>query len=69
MLEVTMEIEEENVTVNWLMYKSYEFQRINAPDVELERWRKIYFHQEDYEKIYQELRKKESVHKDILVRT
>lgn len=39
--------------LEWLMYKSYAFQRDNAPDIEPNRWRKIYFNQELYEKIYQ----------------
>lgn len=47
--------------INWLMYKSYEFQRDNSPHIEAERWRKLYLYQEEYEKIYQALRRKNEV--------
>lgn len=41
-------------TLNWLMYRSYEFNRDRSPHVEPSRWRKLYLNQETYEKIYQE---------------
>lgn len=44
----------ESETINWLMYHSYEFNRDRSPDINPERWRKIYFNAETYEKIYQE---------------
>ena len=40
--------------LNWLMYRSYEFNRERSPDIEPERWRKLYFNADAYEKIYQE---------------
>ncbi len=45
--------------VNWLMYKSYEFQRENSPHIKPERWKEIYLYQELYEKIYQARRKED----------
>lgn len=55
--ELSVQIEEENICVNWLMYKSYEFQRDNAPSIKAERWRLLYINQEIYEKIYQNIRR------------
>ncbi len=62
MFESTIEIGEESLTVNWLMYKSYEAQRDTVPNVAAERWKKIYINQPDYERVYQELNRR-SVHK------
>jgi hypothetical protein len=31
-----------SVTIDWLSYRSYEFNRLNRPDIEYYRWRKIY---------------------------
>lgn len=56
MMNKTYLIGDEEITVNYLMYKSYEFQRSSCPDVDPERWRKLYFYQENYEKIYQTLK-------------
>lgn len=39
--------------VDWLMYRSYEHNRDRSPDIEAERWRKIYINAQDYEIIYQ----------------
>ena len=73
MFEVTVQLEKEELEVNWLMYKSYEAQRKNAPNVEVHRWKRIYFHQSDYEKIYQEIHsvhsESHSVHKGLTLRT
>lgn len=60
MFEVMVDLEYEELEINWLMYKSYEAQRDNAPNVEVERWKKIYINQPDYEKVYQATH---SVHK------
>jgi len=46
--------EEEEQTVDWLMYRSYEFNRDRSPEIEPSRWRAIYYNQETYEKIYQQ---------------
>ena len=51
--EATIERREGSLCIDWLMYKSYEFQRNNAPQITPERWRRLYFNQEVYEKIYQ----------------
>lgn len=51
-------IDDTEQAVDWLMYRSYEHNRNLSPEVEPERWRKIYFNQETYEKIYQELKEK-----------
>lgn len=39
-------------TVDWLMYRSYEFNRLRSPQIEPERWRALYINQETYEKIF-----------------
>jgi hypothetical protein len=44
----------DNVAIDWLMYRSYEFNRTRSPHVKPESWRKIYFNAETYEKIYQQ---------------
>lgn len=46
-------IDEEERTIDWLMYRSYEFNRLRSPDIEPERWRALYLNQETYEKIFQ----------------
>ncbi len=73
MFEVVIHLEKESIEINWLMYKSYEAQRNNAPEVEVHRWRKIYIHQAAYEKVYQENHSVHSefgsVHKRLLLRT
>ena len=43
----------EEKDVDHLMYKSYEAQRINAPHIEPELWRKLYVFAGEYEQIYQ----------------
>jgi len=48
--------------INWLMYKSYEFQRTTSPEVKPERLRKLYINSKAYEEIYQ-LLKNGAVHK------
>ncbi len=63
--EVSIKLEEENLCVNWLAYKSYEFQRDNAPSVSPIRWRKVYIFQQDYEKVYQAFRAGNSVHMEL----
>lgn len=45
-------IEETTNSVDWLMYRSYEFNRLRSPEIEPERWRRLYFYQETYEKIF-----------------
>lgn len=35
-----------------MMYRSYEHQRNVHPEIEPEKWRKLYLNQEKYEKIY-----------------
>lgn len=47
-------IDEIEHTVDWLMYRSYEFNRLRSPQIEPERWRALYINQETYEKILQE---------------
>lgn len=60
--DIEVELANETLTINWLMYKSYEAQRENAPLVPAERWKSVYLFQEDYEKVYQEWH---SVHKEV----
>ncbi|KKM91045.1 hypothetical protein LCGC14_1232520 [marine sediment metagenome] len=55
--EVLFYLDGKNHLINWLMYKSYEYQRDSFPDVESSRWRRLYFNQSIYEKIYQEYRR------------
>ncbi len=73
MFEVVVQLEKEALEINWLMYKSYEAQRNNAPNVEVKRWRKLYIHQSKYEKVYQEAhsvhKKLDSIHKEYSLRT
>ncbi len=57
-----IELSDETLTINWLMYKSYEFQRDNAPNVSAERWQSVYLFQEDYEKVYQD---RHSIHMEV----
>jgi len=40
------------LTVDWLMYQSYAFNRQISPHVAPERWRALYYYQDIYEKIY-----------------
>lgn len=49
-----LDIEGSTQAIDWLMYRSYEFNRDRSPDIAPERWRQIYYNQEVYEKIYQE---------------
>jgi hypothetical protein len=42
------------LVIDWLMYRSYEFNRDRSPHVEAERWRAIYLSADTFEKIYQE---------------
>jgi hypothetical protein len=44
---------DEAIVIDWLMYRSYEFNRDRSPEIEPQRWRKIYFNADLYEKIYQ----------------
>lgn len=46
-------LEKEQICVDWLIYRSYEANRLNSPHIEPARWRKLYLNQEIYEKIYQ----------------
>lgn len=73
MFEVTIQLEKEELEVNWLMYKSYEAQRNIAPNVEPHRWKRIYINQSDYEKVYQSIHSVHSefrsVHKRLVLRT
>ncbi len=39
--------------IDWLMYRSYEFNRSRSPYIPAESWRKIYINAETYEEIYQ----------------
>lgn len=41
------------VEIDWLMYRSYEFQRDNSPKIEAKEWKRLYYNQEIYEEIYQ----------------
>lgn len=61
MFDIMVDLEDETLEINWLMYKSYEAQREDSPDVEPKRWKRLYFFQGDYEKVYQAV--KYSVHK------
>lgn len=45
-------IDDVEQTIDWLMYRSYEFNRLRSPEIEPSRWRAIYFNQETYEKIF-----------------
>lgn len=44
--------------IDWLMYRSYEFNRNRAPHIKPESWRKIYYNADVYEKIYDKNRSK-----------
>jgi hypothetical protein len=46
-------IDDTEHTVDWLMYRSYEFNRLRSPEIAPERWRALYLNQETYEKIFQ----------------
>ncbi len=48
-------IDDAIVAVDWLMYRSYEFNRNRSPHIEPHRWRAIYLYAEKYEKIYQSI--------------
>ena len=48
-----LDIEGTAQAIDWLMYRSYEENRLRSPHVEPERWRTIYYNQEVYERIYQ----------------
>lgn len=63
LFNMTVDLDNESIEVNWLMYKSYEAQRENSPHIEPKRWKRLYFFQSDYEKVYQAI--KHSVHKGI----
>lgn len=52
-----LDIDGTEETIDWLMYKSYEFNRQRSPHISPERWRKIYYNSETYEKIYLKNRK------------
>lgn len=39
--------------IDWLMYRSYVFQRERSPDVHPTRWRALYLSQEAFEEQYQ----------------
>ena len=62
MFDRVIELADETLTINWLMYKSYEFQRDNAPNVPAERWKNVYLFQKDYEKVYQA---RNSIHMEV----
>ena len=47
-------IDEEERAIDWLMYRSYEFNRLRSPEIEPKRWRALYLNQETYEKIFKE---------------
>ncbi|HDZ25430.1 hypothetical protein LCGC14_0457030 [marine sediment metagenome] len=42
-----------STAVDWLMYKSYEHQRVLTPDRPAESWKKLYMYADEYEAIYQ----------------
>lgn len=44
----------ENQFLQDLMYRSYRWNRLNAPHIEATRWRTLYLNQEEYEKKFQE---------------
>lgn len=48
-----LELDGATIVVDWLMYRSYEFNRSRAPHIEPDSWRKIYYNADIYEKIYQ----------------
>ncbi len=53
----TVKATDEIIAIDWLMYRSYEFNRDRSPDIEPQRWRKLYFNADLYEQIYQETKK------------
>ena len=63
LFDIVVDLEKESLQINWLMYKSYESQRDDSPQVEPKRWKSLYFFQSDYEKVYQSI--KQSIHKRI----
>lgn len=46
-------IDECEQSIDWLIYKSYAFNRERSPHIDPSRWREIYLNQPLYEKIYQ----------------
>lgn len=53
-LRKQMQLQGETIVIDWLMYRSYEFNRFRKPEIDPERWRAIYFNADVYEKIYQQ---------------
>lgn len=49
-----IKLQDSTISIDWLMYQSYAFNRSRKPEIAPERWRKLYFNAEIYEKIYQE---------------
>ena len=54
MLPKHFEVDDEELIIDWLMYRSYEYNRDRSPEIEPSRWRAIYFYADLYEKIYQD---------------
>lgn len=48
-----LQLDGEAIVVDWLMYRSYAFNRARSPHIQPDRWRKLYYNAETYEKIYQ----------------
>lgn len=46
-------VDDSLISVDWLMYRSYEFNRKRSPQIEPSRWKAIYIYADKYEKIYQ----------------
>lgn len=41
-----------HTTIDWLTYKSYEFNRLNRPDIPYYKWRKVYRDAVTFEEIF-----------------
>jgi len=52
-----LDIEDEHLAVDWLMYRSYEAQRKRSPHIEPERWKALYIFAPVYEKIFKHFNK------------
>lgn len=48
-----LDVDGATIVIDWLMYRSYEFNRTRSPEIDPKRWRSLYYNAETYEKIYQ----------------
>lgn len=41
-----------NELIHDLMYRSYEYQRLNSPHIDVSRWRQVYLYAKAYEIVF-----------------